>query len=406
MAAPVKGADAPSNARVAVTLLGQFSVNLGPHTVSYWRRPSARRLCQLVMVSPGCRISRHSARSKLFANLSKAAAANALSKALSMAREALLPLGPGASGLLRADRTYIWIPKETNIDIDLVVHEAGLRSALAMTPGLQRDAALWEAVSEEATLLEDEPFADWALEPRDALEILRQRARTELARDRSAGRGRAGPTAVIEAWESVSAHDLASEEAASALARIYIAQGRRQQALTALERCGKALEELGLRASPALKEAERASAALASRSAETALAAGVPGPLADRIPGPVTGEERRIVSVLFAELTGVGASPERRDPEELRRLVGGALARAIAEVEGLRGTVTAVSGAGLVAVFGAPEAHEDDPERAVRAAYRVLGAWNPSGDDSSAGQLRARIGVETGPVVVGASGPR
>ena len=173
-----------------------------------------------------------------------------------------------------------------------------------------------------------------------------------------------------------------------------------------MERCGKALEALGLRASPALKEAERASAALALSPPETALAAGVPGPLSDRIPGPVVGEERRIVSVLFAELTGVGASPERRDPEELRRLIGGALALAIAEVEGLGGKVTAVSGAGLVAIFGAPEAHEDDPERAVRAAYRLLDVWDLSGDDRSAGQLKARIGVETGTVVVGASGPR
>jgi hypothetical protein len=50
---------------VNVTLLGQFSVTLGACTVDYWRRPSARRLCQVVMVSPGCRISRHSARAKL-----------------------------------------------------------------------------------------------------------------------------------------------------------------------------------------------------------------------------------------------------------------------------------------------------------------------------------------------------
>ena len=48
-------------------------------------------------------------------------------------------------------------------------------------------------------------------------------------------------------------------------------------------------------------------------------------------------------------------------------MLGGALAGVIAEVEGLGGTVTSVSGAGLAALFGAPEAHEDDPERAVRA---------------------------------------
>ena len=52
MAVPVKGAYAPDNARVTVTLLGQFSVTLGAYRAVYWRRPSARRICQLVMVSP------------------------------------------------------------------------------------------------------------------------------------------------------------------------------------------------------------------------------------------------------------------------------------------------------------------------------------------------------------------
>ena len=58
-------------------------------------------------------------------------------------------------------------------------------------------------------------------------------------------------------------------------------------------------------------------------------------------------------------------------------MVGEALAGLIAEVEGLGGTVTSVSGAGLVALFGAPEAHEDDPERAVRAGRRILSGDRP-----------------------------
>ena len=76
--------------------------------------------------------------------------------------------------------------------------------------------------------------------------------------------------------------------------------------------------------------------------------------------------------MLFAEVSGPVGMGRRLDPEELRLVVGGALTGMIAEVEGLGGTVTAVSGAGLVAIFGAPEAHEDDPERAVRAGGRIL----------------------------------
>ncbi len=53
------------------------------------------------------------------------------------------------------------------------------------------------ALAEDGALLEDEPYADWALRPREALELVRQRARLELARDRARGQGRSTPEAVI-----------------------------------------------------------------------------------------------------------------------------------------------------------------------------------------------------------------
>ena len=71
----------------------------------------------------------------------------------------------------------------------------------------------------------------------------------------------------------------------------------------------------------------------------------------------------------------------------------------IAEVEGLGGTVTSVSGSGLAALFGAPEAREDDPERAVRAAFRAMSAGRPRAETPA-----LRIGIETGPAVVGPLG--
>ncbi len=87
----------------------------------------------------------------------------------------------------------------------------------------------------------------------------------------------------------------------------------------------------------------------------------------------------------------------------MRQIVGAALTGLIAEVEGLGGTVTAVSGAGLVALFGAPKAHEDDPERAVRAGGRMLSVVGPSGHAAGAGTLSVRAGIETGPAVIGLS---
>ena len=75
----------------------------------------------------------------------------------------------------------------------------------------------------------------------------------------------------------------------------------------------------------------------------------------------------------------------------MRAAVGGALARVITEVEGLAGVVTSISGRGLEAAFGAPEAHKDNPERAVRAAFRALSAGaRHSGRDELATRNRHR----------------
>ena len=106
------------------------------------------------------------------------------------------------------------------------------------------------------------------------------------------------------------------------------------------------------------------------------------------------------MSVVFAELSGrAGGTGQRLGPEEVRELVGGALAEVVAQVEALGGTVTSVSGAGLVALFGAPASHEDDPERALRAAFRAV-----NGAGAGGWGLSVRAAVETGPAVVGLIG--
>jgi hypothetical protein len=105
---------------------------------------------------------------------------------------------------------------------------------------------------------------------------------------------------------------------------------------------------------------------------------------------PPPREELRPVTLLFAEV----APGRRLDPEALREVVTSSLAAVIAQVEALDGRITSVSGPGLQAIWGAPKSHEDDPERALRAAYRSL----------SAAPTLLRIGVETGPAVVGPLG--
>ncbi|WP_158412373.1 ATP-binding protein [Ilumatobacter nonamiensis] len=115
-------------------------------------------------------------------------------------------------------------------------------------------------------------------------------------------------------------------------------------------------------------------------------------------------EERRVVTVLFADLVGYTALAEHLDPEPVKRLVDGAFDRMIDEIERFGGHVDKVLGDGILAIFGAPVAHEDDPDRAVRSAI----AMHATIDDYVAVEvgieqqrLQLRIGINTGEVVVG-----
>src|SRR5687767_10968667 len=113
-------------------------------------------------------------------------------------------------------------------------------------------------------------------------------------------------------------------------------------------------------------------------------------------------DERRLVTVLFADLVGFTGRAERSDPEAVRDLQRAYFAAVSAEVERFGGTVEKYIGDAVVAIFGAPQAHDDDAERAMRAALRIRDAVRIIDAD-----LQVRIGVNTGEVVGGmGSGPQ
>src|SRR5216110_3052607 len=85
------------------------------------------------------------------------------------------------------------------------------------------------------------------------------------------------------------------------------------------------------------------------------------------------GEERKVVSVLFVDLVGFTGRSDRADPEDVRATLRPYHERVKADIERFGGTVEKFIGDAIVAVFGAPVAHEDDAERAVYSALRVLG---------------------------------
>jgi class 3 adenylate cyclase len=106
-------------------------------------------------------------------------------------------------------------------------------------------------------------------------------------------------------------------------------------------------------------------------------------------------EERKVVTVLFADLVGFTSRSEQLDPEDVRAFLSPYYARLRTELERFGGTVEKFIGDAVMALFGAPVAHEDDPERAVRAALAIRD-WVV---EQGAG-LQLRIAVNTGEVLV------
>jgi class 3 adenylate cyclase len=116
-------------------------------------------------------------------------------------------------------------------------------------------------------------------------------------------------------------------------------------------------------------------------------------------------EERRQVTVLFADLSGYTAVSERMDPEAVKSLVDRALKRLADEVRRYGGTVDKYIGDNVMALFGAPLAHEDDEERAVRAALGMQAAMGEVNAGLPDGVTFAlRVGLNTGEVLAGAVG--
>ena len=104
-------------------------------------------------------------------------------------------------------------------------------------------------------------------------------------------------------------------------------------------------------------------------------------------------EERKVVSVLFCDLVGFTAASQDADPEDVRRWLAPYHDTLRTTVERFGGTVEKFAGDAILAVFGAPRAHEDDAERAVRAGLAILEAL-------ADGELRVRVGIDTGEALV------
>ena len=111
-------------------------------------------------------------------------------------------------------------------------------------------------------------------------------------------------------------------------------------------------------------------------------------------------EERRVVTVIFVDLVGFTARAERLDPEDVKAMLTPYYTSLREQIESFGGTVEKFIGDAVMGVFGAPVAHGDDPERAVRAALGIQAGFSDSGPADSHHGLEVRIGVNTGEAIV------
>jgi class 3 adenylate cyclase/tetratricopeptide (TPR) repeat protein len=111
-------------------------------------------------------------------------------------------------------------------------------------------------------------------------------------------------------------------------------------------------------------------------------------------------EERKVITAIFVDLVGSTARSEQLDPEDVKALVVPYHARVRGELEAHGGTFEKFSGDAILALFGTPKAHEDDPERAVRAALAVRQGIAELNDEDEWLDLHIRIGVHTGEALV------
>jgi DNA-binding SARP family transcriptional activator/tetratricopeptide (TPR) repeat protein len=257
-----------------------------------------------------------------------------------------------------------------------------------------------ELLARALELFRGEPLADFRYDDFAAPEINRlEELRLSAVADRIDAElelGRHGEL-VAELERLLAAHPLDERLRGQLMVALYRG-GRQADALRVYHDARRVLSvELGLDPGSALRDLERR---ILTHDADLA-APGEPDrsaaqPVIDReLPPAPSGKphrERKLVSVLFCDLAGHTARAEQLDPEDLQALLERYFERVRGHLESFGGTLEKFIGDAVMAVFGAPVAHEDDAERAVRAALEIR--------DALADELELRIAVFTGEALV------
>jgi class 3 adenylate cyclase len=341
-------------------------------------------------------------------------AANALQVYVSGLRRAL---GPEASGLLETRPLGYAVNLATDA-LDSERFESFLAQGRAALAGGD-PAAAGDTLRRALSLWRGPALADFRYEPFAQAEIARledlrlaaneERIEADLALGRHA-------ELVGELEGLVASHPVRERLRGQLMLALY-RSGRQAEALEVYQETRRGLvEELGIEPSQPLRDLEaailRQDATLAPPAAPPPVAAAhrvaevVEAPPAAAPPEAI--EVRKIVTVLVCDVADSAGVEEPLDPEALRRVVSRYFDVTAEIVRRHGGTVQKLAGDVVMAIFGVPRVHEDDALRAVRTAVEVRDAVDSLGEELDAAwgaRLAVRIGVDTGEVIAGGSGP-
>jgi DNA-binding SARP family transcriptional activator len=349
-------------------ILGPLEVREGGHELTP-RRAQQRVLLAMLLVHANEVVSNDRLIDALWGDSPPATASTALHGHVSALRKQL-----GATRIETVQPGYR-LPVEPD-EVDLARFEKLFAQARGMVDAGKRAKLLREALAlwrgEPLADLRDVTFAESAIARLDALRLaaLEERAAADLALGRHA-------EILPELEQLVGQHPLSEGLRAQLMLALY-RSGRQAEALRVYHEGRRRLaEELGIEPGSALQTLERQ-----ILGQDPNLSAPVSTPSAPR-------QERKRVTVLVAEV--VSATPA--DPEDLERVAGLVLERLCLVVERFGGTAERLFANALLGVFGAPRAHDDDAQRAVRAALE-------SRDTAADPRLQLRIGIESGEALV------
>jgi DNA-binding SARP family transcriptional activator/predicted ATPase len=385
-------------AKVNLALLGGFRLQTDPGEPVLLSTKKAGALLAYLALHPGQAQARAKLATLLWGDRGEGQARDSLRQALTLVRKALSHVDPSA--LMAHEDTISFKPSSLATDA-IIFADLVAQPGAENLDSLETAVALYNGELLDGFQVAAPEFESWATAERERLRELALGAMTRLLDHHLS-------TSAVEPGIRMAARLLAAdplqERVHRTLMELYCRQGRHGAALRQYRTCADLLaKELGIEPDATTKALRREILREWNQRQGTTSCADAANPLGDiEIEPPATprAPERRQVTVLVCDLAGSGALAARLDPEELQALIAVYQRCCTPIISGSGGAVGRFSGTEMLAYFGHPQANEHDVERAVRAGLTLIEAVSRL-DLGRAGRLEMRVGIATGPVVVG-----